>query len=390
VTNEEKEQLWRDYRAGCPQRVPVTLGTNNRVYLLDPRFNTEGLTYREVFEKPEKMLLAQLRWQELIRTHHHRYCDLPTGLPDRWVVGLQWQNVYEAWFFGCPVHFEPGQVPATTPILTDGNKRTIFDVDITRPFGRDPFNGVPSLWERSLEFAEQMAELARGFEYRGRPVEIAGLPPLGSDGPLTVAVNLRGSAFLGDLALDPDYADALMAFITEAAIIRARAIRNRWGIQPPDGDLRPAEVGLADDMIAAISVQTYTERVLPHHRRYYDALDPERVLRRTMHLCGDSGRHFPAIVAGCGISSFDTGFPLDFAAVRRAVGPSVEILGGVEVDMLLNGTPKAVYGRARAILTSGVLEGRCFILREANNLPPRVPMENLAAMYRAALEFGCY
>jgi uroporphyrinogen decarboxylase len=143
-------------------------------------------------------------------------------------------------------------------------------------------------------------------------------------------------------------------------------------------------------MIAAISVKTYTERVLPHHRRYYDALDPERTLRRTMHLCGDSGRHFPAIVAGCGVSSFDTGFPLDFAAVRAAVGPSVEILGGMEVDMLLNGTPKAVYDRARAILTSGVLEGRCFILREANNLPPCVPLENLAAMYRAALEFGCY
>jgi hypothetical protein len=41
-------------------------------------------------------------------------------------------------------------------------------------------------------------------------------------------------------------------------------------------------------------------------------------------------------------------------------------------------------------LTSGVLEGRRFILREANNLPPGVPPENLAAMYEAALAYGRY
>jgi len=287
-----------------------------------------------------------------------------------------WQNVYEAWFFGCPVHFEPGQVPATTPILTSRNKRSIFAVDITRPLERDPFR-------RSIEFAERMRERARGLAYRDRPVEVTATPPLGSDGPLTVAVNLRGSEFLSDLVEDPAYADELMGFLTEAAILRAKAITALWGIQRQ-------EIGLADDMIEAIGVRTYIERVLPHHRRYYDALDPERRMRRTMHLCGDACRHFPIIAAECGVSSFDTGFPLDFAAVHRAVGPSVEILGGVEVATLLHGAPEAVFARAQSILTSGVLEGERFILREANNLPPCVPMENLAAMYRAAQEYGCY
>ena len=91
-----------------------------------------------------------------------------------------------------------------------------------------------------------------------------------------------------------------------------------------------------------------------------------------------------------GVRSFDTGFPVDFGALRRALGPEVEIWGGVEVATLLHGTPEQVYARARDIPTSGVLEGKRFVLREANNLPPRVPLANLEAMYRAAFDFGRY
>ena len=92
----------------------------------------------------------------------------------------------------------------------------------------------------------------------------------------------------------------------------------------------------------------------------------------------------------CGVTSIDTGFPVDFAWLREAVGPEVEIRGGVEVSLLVNGTPEQVRARAKEILNSGVLEGRRFILAEGNNLPPGVPEENLAAMYQAALEFCRY
>ncbi|MBN2448697.1 MAG: hypothetical protein JXO22_18365, partial [Phycisphaerae bacterium] len=62
--------------------------------------------------------------------------------------------------------------------------------------------------------------------------------------------------------------------------------------------------------------------------------------------------------------------------------------GGVEVPLLCGGTPEQVYERARGILTSGVRAGGRFVLREANNLPPKVSWANLAAMYRAAFDFG--
>jgi len=111
---------------------------------------------------------------------------------------------------------------------------------------------------------------------------------------------------------------------------------------------------------------------------------------RTVHLCGDADRHFPVLTKECGVRSLDTGFPVNFARLRKAVGPDVEIWGGPEVGMLMYGTPRQVYERTREILTSGVLEGGRFVLREANCLPPATPEETLAAMYRAALDFGRY
>ena len=58
--------------------------------------------------------------------------------------------------------------------------------------------------------------------------------------------------------------------------------------------------------------------------------------------------------------------------------------------LLLGGTAEDVFERTRQILTSGVMAGGRFVLREGNNLPPGCPEENLAAMYRCCLEHGNY
>ena len=170
ISNDEKDRVWKAYRDGKPVRVPVMLVNTDRVYVLDPRFNKEGLDYRQIFADPEKMLLAELRWQHVLRTHYNRFCDLPTGLPDTWQLGIQFQNVGEAWFFGAEVNFPDGQVPDTLPFLTEDNKRAVFDVDITRPLDRNPY-------KLGYEFTERMHELARHMEFKGRPVEVVRYAP---------------------------------------------------------------------------------------------------------------------------------------------------------------------------------------------------------------------
>jgi uroporphyrinogen-III decarboxylase len=90
------------------------------------------------------------------------------------------------------------------------------------------------------------------------------------------------------------------------------------------------------------------------------------------------------------IPSFDTGFPINFSTLRDEVGENVEIQGGVKVADLLNDTPDGIYAKTRDILQSGIMRGGRFILKEANDLAPCVPLENMRAMYRAARAVGVY
>jgi uroporphyrinogen-III decarboxylase len=375
LTNEEKAAVWQAQKNGRPTRVPVTIATNNRVFLLDPRFRAAGLDYREVFRDPAAMLLAQLRWRHICHQRFHVFCDHDTGLPDAWDIPIDFHNICEAATLGASLEYPPGEIPVTRPILTDDNKRAIFDVDIDDPLATGFLHHATTLSERA-------GNLAQHHTFLNRPIRVQPYVPVGSDGPLTVAMNLRGPGILIDLRRDPDYARDLFAFIVEAGL-RRRAAALRHFDQP-----EPDEIWLADDSVAMLSPADYRRHVLPHHRSWYDAIDPDRTRTRCMHLCGDATRHFVTMCAELGIQTFDTGFPVDFATLRRQLGPDVRILGGVEITLLKDGSPQAVHARAREILTSGVTTGGQFVLRDANNLPPDVPWSNLAAMYQAAFDFG--
>ncbi len=52
--------------------------------------------------------------------------------------------------------------------------------------------------------------------------------------------------------------------------------------------------------------------------------------------------------------------------------------------------PPKSTGRTESILRSGIRQGGKFIMREANNLPPCVPLENLQAMYSATRQVGVF
>jgi uroporphyrinogen-III decarboxylase len=53
-------------------------------------------------------------------------------------------------------------------------------------------------------------------------------------------------------------------------------------------------------------------------------------------------------------------------------------------------TPGQVREEVRRILDTGIRGGGRFILREGNNLPPDVGLEQLWAMYDTVREFGRY
>jgi len=295
------------------------------------------------------------------------------------VVGQGLYNVYEAAGLGCPMEYPTDQIPTTEPFETEAELEEAMRQDITRPLEM-PY------WKWRLSFQSELEKVAAGMTFEGRPVEVAPLMHLDSDGPVTVACNLRGSEFLTDLLAEPEQADRLMRFVTDAVLHRRRAFRELHPEQPGWA------YGLADDSIQMISVDMYRERVLPLHREIYDDGDGHgrAGMERLMHLCGDATRHFPTIHEELGVSIFDTGFPVDHGKLREELGPDTLIQGGPSVDLLTGSSPDRVYERTREILQSGVMRGGRFILREANNLPPDARDECLEAMYAAGLEFGQY
>jgi hypothetical protein len=56
--NEEVKQVWDAFNAGKPIRVPVTLGINPRIFLLNPELNKEGVTFKDYSEDPDLMAVT--------------------------------------------------------------------------------------------------------------------------------------------------------------------------------------------------------------------------------------------------------------------------------------------------------------------------------------------
>ncbi len=375
LSDAEKKQVWQAYRDRKPIRVPMMLGLNNRVGVLDRRFNSGGLDYKQIFTDPKAMLQAELLYQYVCRNRFNLFCDSDTELPEKWNVTLQFMNTHDAEFFGCPMFFHPNELPDTTPILDDDNKRSIFDIDISSPIDRPPYS-------TAAEFYEFLTDYVKDKTFLDRPINI--VPPTfgGTDGPLTIAMSVRGSDILSEMLDDPEYANQLFRFINDMCLNRWKSFCKRYN--------QPLEcTWMADDSIALISTDQYKEMLLPHHRYFYESIG-SKPGQRFIHLCGDATRHFPTIHEELGVTSFDTGFPVDFTWLRKTLGPDVEISGGPEVGLLVSGTPDQVYARSKQILTSGIMEGGRFIFREGNNLPPNVPWANLAAMYKAVVDFGKY
>jgi uroporphyrinogen-III decarboxylase len=376
-SREEKKAVWDAYRARNPVRVPLRWSVNSRIVLLNPALNPEGYDYRQYFNEPRVTLTVQARFQEYLATTLARTCDALWEIPETWGFYVENQNVYDAAYFGAEVRFEAGQVPDTRPFLTLDSVDEFLKRDFSKP--------LENPWIRDrLAFRERLVREAETFTYLGRRGKV-GPFGVGFDGPLTVATNLMGSDVFLLLAEQSDKAARLLAFITEACAHRNRALADLAG-----GWKKADWGGLADDSIQLISTRMYEDILLPIHEAWYSAMSATKPTdgKRSIHLCGDATRHFPLIHERLGVTAFDTGFPVHHGALRRALGPDVEISGGPRVDVLRNGTPEQCAEAARAVLRSGVTDGGRFILQEANNLPPCVPLENLSAVYETCIAEG--
>ncbi len=371
--NEEAQEMWRCFNEGKPYRIPITIGVNERVILLDPALNPKKITFKDYFFDPETAWHVEGEFQYYVR--HNYMQDTGMGIPeDGWDFHIDLMNIYEASWLGAPITYYEDQVPDTVPILTDDNKKMLFDKGIP-----DPFSGMFGQHLKNYEYFKNKAKTAT---FHGKPINSVRSWVDFTDGPFTLAANLRGATeLLTDLYEDPDYVHELLSFLTDAIIARIRA----WW--PVLGFPERAEMfKLADDAVQTMSATMYKEFVMPHHKRMIDELGGKGP--HMMHLCGNALKHFMAMKDELNIGAFDTGFPVDFKLMRDSLGKDALIQGGPSVQLLVNGKSEDVYEETKRILTSGVLEGGKFVLREGNNLAPMTPLANVSAMYKAGRDFG--
>jgi len=370
--NDEQGRMWAAFWQGKPYRIPIILGTNTRFFLFNSAANSGGTEFQRYIENPDVMFdtaLRNARWSRF-----NLLQDGQLGLPERWGVSPDFQNFYEAAWFGCKIHYMDGEVPDTLPAYKD-NPEALLEKGMP-----GPFDGIMG---RAIEYYERFADRAAHEEFLERPIDASPFCcGFGTDGPMTVACNVFGASQVCTMmASAPERLHVLLDFITESTVQRIRAWRARFN-QPEKSD----GYGAADDSIALISTKMYREHVLPYHRRLYTALGTGKP--GSIHLCGNATRHFVTLRDELNVMQFDTGFPVDFGRLRKELGPDVLIQGGPHVELLLSRKPAEIRDEVRRILATGVLDGGKFILREGNNLAPHTPLENTEAMYYAGREFG--
>lgn len=387
VHNEEVRNVWEAHRKGEPLRAPVSVVGSIRNYIQNPALNNTGYNFKDFFTNPKAQITCQLEFQKWVR--HNLLCDQEMGPPkDGWQLNVDIQNTYDAGWFGCPLHYgqpHDNDVPDTRPILEEDKAR------LYRMTCPDPLRG--GVLGMAMEHFEYMQEECSRLEYDGLPVLAPRtIPGEGTDGPFTVACNMRGvSGLLLDMLSDPDYFHDLMSFVTDCIIERMAALRRwRWERDPESDDAgrMKGAFGFADDSIALLSLEQYAECVLPYHQRLVEAFsDGSRI---GMHLCGNATHLFLFLRDNLNVYSFDTGYPVDFAALRETLGPEVEIAAGPTVMEVKDGPAAVIRERVREICRSGIMVSGKFVMIAANNLAPFTPVEHIRALYEATREYGVY
>lgn len=367
--NEEQKAVWQAYMERKPIRVPMTLGIFQRYTMFNYDVNVNRHTFKDFFEDPEILLEHNLQTQYYIK--HNIPFDHEMGIPENgWDVMIDFQNLYEAAWFGAEIDFPQDQVPSCKPFLKDDNKRLLLDKPMP-----EIYTGIFGKVKYFHDYLS--AKKAAGYEFHGKSFNLGGFTGIGTDGPLTVCCDMRGTTeFLTDLMCDEDYAQDMLSLVTEAAIMRIKAFRKDF----PGWDFVWPVYGFTDDSIELLSVDMYKEKIMPHHKRLLAELrngSPDVLI----HICGNAQRHHKTLVEELGVSIIDTGFPMDFAGARALIGDECQIYGGPSVPFLESHSYDDVYKETERILTSGIAKSGRFVLREANNLPASVSVDNLWAMY---------
>lgn len=374
--NKEVADVWENYHKGTPTRVPMITGISDRFFVINKSTNPRNVSFYEYSNDPMLMFDMQCSFSEYGK--FNIIGDHKMGIPEEgWCVNVDFQNYYEAAWFGCEIKYPQNEVPFAIPLLTDDNKKMLFEKGIPDPFG--------GFMKKAVEYYDTFISLSKNKTILGQKISDIGAWFTGTDGMFTVACELRGADNLCiDMYEDSDFYHQLMDYLTESTITRMKAWRKYMG----NIEIEKA-FWFADDSILLLSNEMYCEFVLPYHKRLANALSTLEN-RGGVHLCGDATRHFKTIRDELNVYTFDTGFPVNHEELCRELGDEVTIQGGPRAELIKNGSCLEIEQESKRILQAVKPISKKFIFRDGNDIPPYTPLKNISALYEACKKYGQY
>lgn len=365
----EREARVKAARAfGVPDRVPVWPAINTRYWL--PRV---GVPHQEYFGDPEIMLRSQILGYQWVFEH------VATDQFDflgSWGGGwTDFQNCSEAGSLGCEIVFPPGDLPwvgAKGWLKNDRDLRRLETMEFVDA----------GLNARQLSYRQAMIGVADKYpvRFRGGPVFYPGANPaltLQSSGPFTLAADLMGEVELFTAVHERP------AFVSELLLILAEKILTWLEFCWQEMGIADRTYGMADDLAASVSPDTFRQLILPALLRIRSTFD-----WFAFHMCGKADHLLSILVDELRINEFNGfGFQTSLDRVAEVMGGKVVLQGNVNPLLLARGTPEQVEAASRAVLQRLAPLGG-LILMDGANIPPEAPEANINAMMAAAEKFG--
>jgi uroporphyrinogen decarboxylase len=212
-----------------------------------------------------------------------------------------------------------------------------------------------------------------------------------SHGPFQTASDLRGlEHFMIDLALNPDFAQALIDRVTDTIDGLLRGYLQNGGdffdmVELP-GDDYASNKGLM------ISPQTFRRFFRPALQRLVETVKAYRSdLKVMFHSDGQISQLLPDLI-DIGVDVIHPLEPvagMDQAAVKRDFGDKLAFLGGIDITRAMPGSRQDVIAEARRRIDL-LAAGGGYILAPANHLQADVAPENVLTLYRTTQEYGRY
>ena len=210
-------------------------------------------------------------------------------------------------------------------------------------------------------------------------------------GTMEVASWLRGlDHFLMDLALQPEMAEYLLDRVMEFKLAYWEMVLNQFGDRI---DVLVESDDLGTQASLLISPRMYRKFMKPRHKRIFDLIKSLTSAKVFFHSCGAIRPIIPDLIEiGVDIlNPVQFNLPgMDAKSLKQDFGKEIVFWGGgVETQSILSrATPTQVRENVRQQIET-LAENGGFVFATVHNIQAEVPAQNLSAMWKAFIEFGC-